>query len=116
MEGIMIQVKHPMVPEAKKLTKDDVFGHYDEKLMKRTSEGMVVCCGYLDAKTLHPKKTRCPIFKDFIPYKSVTVVCKAEQEQEVIYWLEYVHGGNSVSGRKELKDGRIALRSDYQCW
>lgn len=53
---------------------------------------------------------------DTIPYKSVTVISDSKQEDEVSYWLEFVHGGDSISNRKELNDGRIALRSDYQCW
>jgi len=27
-----------------------------------------------------------------------------------------VHGGGSVSGRKELPKGKVAFRSDYQAW
>ena len=58
----------------------------------------------------------CPIWKDKLPYKSVTIVCEPSIEEEVIYWLEYVHGGGSVSRRKKLDNGKIALRSNYQCW
>jgi len=59
---------------------------------------------------------RCPVWGDEVPYKSVTVVVGASDEEDAEYSLEYVHGGGSVSRRKELKDGRVALRSDYQCW
>lgn len=55
----------------------------------------------------------CPIWKDKLPYKSVTVVCKKEDVNEVIYWLSYVHGG-PYSKMKDLKNGNIAIRSRYQ--
>jgi hypothetical protein len=67
--------------------------------------GMIVA-GYNDI---------CPIFKDKIPYKSVTVICQAEDYNEVCYWLDYVHGGG-ISKTKTLTDGRIAIRSNYMCW
>lgn len=95
MKANMI-VKMPTVQKAKKLTQEDVWGK-DGMIVARTNE-------------------RCPIFKDIVPYKSVTAICNLISENEVIYWLEYVHGGNSISKRKNLKDGKIALRSDYQCW
>lgn len=89
----------------KTLTKEDVWGKFNEKFEK-ISNGMIVA-RYND---------KCPVFKDIIPYKSVTVVCKPEEEHEVIYWLGYVQGGDCVSKRAELKNGNIALRADYQCW
>ena len=58
----------------------------------------------------------CPIFKDKLPFKAVTVVCDREQEQEVVYWLEYVQGGNCVTQRSGLRNGKVAIRAEYQCW
>lgn len=91
---------------AKKLTQDDIWGKYDEKKSKRIDFGMIVARG----------EVRCPIFKDKLPYKSVTVVCKDNQIKEVIYWLEYVHGANSISKTKKLAEDKIAIRSNYMCW
>lgn len=99
-------ISGPSTDEPKSLTKEDVWGEIDYENLTRLSEGMIV------ART----EQQCPHFGDMIPYKSITVVCEANQEQEVHYWLEYVHGGNSVSMRKELPNNQIALRSDYQCW
>lgn len=83
------------------LTKENVWGDYT-----KGTKGMIVA----------RSKERCPIFKDILPYKSVTVVCDEAQCGPVEYWLSHVHGGNCVSKTKELPDGKIALRSDYQCW
>lgn len=107
-QTITMTVSTPTVPEAKKLTKEDVWGKWDDNTHKRLSEGMIV------AQT----DQICPIWRDKVPYKSVTVICSPEQETEVRYWLEYVHGGNSVSRWKEIKQGKekkIALRSNYMC-
>ena len=101
-----IYVSQPTVPKAKRITLDDVLGVLEEGTHKRLTEGMVVARG----------GDTCPIFGDEVPYKSVTVVCDIEDATEVQYWLEYIHGANSVSDAKLLGDGRIAMRSDYQCW
>jgi hypothetical protein len=106
MRKIKIKVLNPTVPEAKKLTKEDVWGTWDPVANKRTSEGMIVA----------RFESKCSIFDDIIPYKSVTVVGPAIQKEEIIYWLEYVHGGNSVSRMRHLPGGKIAIRSDYQAW
>jgi hypothetical protein len=94
-------------PEGFKLHKDDVWGAFCVDKMERVSTGLVV------AMSEEP----CPIFKDIVPYKSATVVFdpKTHPEHEVEYWLSYVHGGG-YSKYGELKDGRIAIRSDYQAW
>ena len=89
---------------AKKITMDDVWGKYVG--VKLISNGMIVA----------RSDEICPIWKDKLPYKSVTVVCKKKDEDEVIYWLEYVHGADCVSRRKELPKGKVALRSNYMCW
>lgn len=96
------------LPTAKKekLTKEDVWGVFDPNNDKLISNGMIVAKSY----------EVCPIFGDVLPYKSVTVICDEEQCEEVIHWLIYVHGGNCVSYRKELKDGKVAFRSNYMCW
>jgi len=101
-----IKVSEPSVPEAKTLRKDDVWGIYDDKVGERVKNGMVVA----------RSEEKCPIFKDTVPYKSATLVCALEQEDDVEYWSDFVMGCESVSMRKELKDGRVALRCDYQCW
>lgn len=88
-----------------KLTMEDVWGKHNEKTFEPIHNGMIVA----------REEEKCPIFRDRLPYKSVTVVCKPEQEDEVCYWLDYVHGGG-ISKRKVLKDGKIAIRSNYMCW
>ena len=94
-------------PKGFKLYKDDVWGVYDIDKSKRVSDGMIVA----------RSEEKCYIFQDVVPYKSVTVVfdSKKHREEEIEYWLEYVHGGGSISNRKEVK-GKVALRSDYMCW
>lgn len=84
------------------VTKEDVWGD----MVNSNKRGMVVAKSY----------DTCPIFCDKVPYKSVTVVCDANQESAVRYWLSFVHGGNNISNRKVFDDGRIALRSNYMCW
>jgi len=84
---------------------EDVWGKYDDH-HNRVTPGMIA------AKT----GMRCPIFKDKVPSKSVTVVGPIERETEIIYWLEHVHGANCVVRTKELPNDKIAIRSDYQCW
>lgn len=96
----------PSGDEPSSTTKDDVWGEFDPVTFEKLSEGMVVA----------RSEQTCPHFGDVIPYKSVTVVCQIEQEEDVHYWLEYVHGANAVSMRKPLPDNQVAIRSDYQCW
>jgi len=100
-----IVVSEPSVPKAKILTMKDVWGYMPTDAKER-NKGMVVANSH----------EQCPIFEDIVPYKSATVVCKAEQQGEVEYWCDYVMGCSSVSQVKELKDGKVALRADYQCW
>lgn len=85
----------------------DVFGKYDG--LERIDNGMVVAFGE------HDKKVKCPIFGDILPYKSVTVVCTKEQLPGVLQHLMNAHGGGHRYER-ELSDGRMAIRSDYQAW
>ena len=93
-------------PEGFTLGKEDVWGEFHEITYEKLSDGMIV------ART----DEICPIFGDKVPFKSVTVVCDKEQYDEVEYWLMYVHGGGCVQAERDLPDGRIAIRSDYQCW
>jgi hypothetical protein len=111
-------VNEPTYAPAQKLTKEDVWGKHEmeNEFVPKIPliwihKGMLVATSHDDGFP-----SICPIWKDRLPYKSVTVVCNMEQEEEVSYWLEYVHGGGSISRRKELPDGKLALRSDYQCW
>jgi len=107
-----------------KVTKDDVWGKYTDDL-KLLDRGMIVAQGYIGDKYYEEglgawkKKVQttnvCPVWKDELPYKSVTVVCLKEQEDEVKYWLSHVHGGESEK-TKTLPDGKVAIRSNYQCW
>lgn len=103
---VTMVVNSPNGESPKKLTKEDVWGKFDVREGKRIDRGMVVA--------RHGET--CPIFKDEIPYKSVTVVGPKNRYEEIVYWLEYVHGGDCVVMTKELDDLRVAIRSDYQCW
>ena len=87
------------------LQKDDVWGRFDSD-HKKISDGMIVA----------RRDDICPVFGDKVPYKSVTVVCKSEEVNEVLYWLSYVHGGDNINGMKEVGKGKVAIRSDYMCW
>jgi len=57
----------------------------------------------------------CPVWGDRVPYKSVTVIVPADEEDDAAYCLSMAHGGG-YSRRRVLDDGRVALRSDYQAW
>lgn len=113
----MPETLHPVIvaeraiherPDGFKLHKDAVWPTYDENNdYAMVTEGLVV------AKT----DEKCPIFKDKVPMKSVTVVFDPTKfpENEVEYWLGYVHGGE-YSTRFVMTDGTVALRSNYQAW
>lgn len=101
----IIRVLSPKSNKLPNITQKDVWGSYDEN-WKKISDGMIV------ART----SEKCPVFGDILEYKDVTVICKLEEEKDVIYWLEYVHGCNCVTKRKELKGDKVALRSEYQSW
>jgi hypothetical protein len=88
-----------------KLTKDDVWGKYNHETHTLETQGLIVARGGI-----------CPIFGDEIPYKSVTVVCTEEQLNDVEYWLDYVHGANSLEKIAELENGELAIRSNYMAW
>ena len=111
-------VSEPTNAPAQELTMEDVWGKHEMETefipkipIVWIHHGMLVATSHEDGL---PKI--CPIWKDELKYKSVTVVCNKDQEEEVSYWLEYVHGGGSISRRKELPENKVALRSDYQCW
>lgn len=108
-----------------KVSKDDVWGKYDDNL-NLLDRGMIVAQGYVGDKFyeegLEHWKNKvqttnvCPVWKDALPYKSVTVICTQEQRSNVEYWLEYVHGGGCIEKIKEFSDGKVAIRSNYMCW
>lgn len=102
---IQINISEPTAPTAKNLTKEDVWGTFDDN-HERISWGMIVA----------QNEQTCPIFGDVVPYKSVTVICRPNQVEEVQYWLEYVHGGGSISHATTLENGDMAIRSNYMCW
>lgn len=87
----------------KRLIKEDVWGN---PCGDKSNLGMIVA----------RQKETCPIWKDKLEYKSTTFICPINKEDEVIYWIEYVYGCDSISRRKQLDDLRVALRADYQCW
>ena len=109
-----IKIAAPSVPLPSELTQEDVWGKVDFDFKrgthKRISKGMIV------ASLVEGYPNKCPIWHDIIPKKSVTVVCSVIQEPDVEYWLDYVLGTNSVSRRKTLPKGKLALRADYKCW
>jgi len=72
--------------------------------------GYIVACGY----SAFPPT--CPVWGDEVGYKSVTVIVPPKLENDARYSLEYNHGGGSVVKRRVMPDGRVAMRSDYQCW
>lgn len=86
-----------------KLTKEDVWGSFNSN---RISKGMIIA----------RSNDKCPIFKDIVPFKSVTIICEPEVENDVVYWIEHVQGAGSISKRKVTKDGKVILRADYMCW
>jgi len=102
---VKIIVSEPTVPESYKLTQEDVWGKYD-KTHKLISKGMIV------SRT----GDKCAIFGDILGSKDITVVCTLDQEFDVQYWLEYVHGADCISKRKEIGNNKLAIRSEYRCW
>jgi hypothetical protein len=126
MTKIKIVVSEPTHPEAKEITQADVWGAHDENF-NRLSLGMLVARGYpqpdgeYTTQEEYDKATAelpaiCPIWFDHLPYKSVTVICPTEQEDEVSYWLEFVHGANCIEKVRRLENGKSAIRSNYMCW
>ncbi len=101
-----ITVLSPTYPEAKDITKEDVFGKWTEDHRAKVHDGMVTA----------RSKEFCVHFGGIVPYKSVTVVCPDALLEQVSYWLEYVHGCDCISNIKSLGDGRTAVRSDYMAW
>ncbi len=143
MKALKVVVLEPTFPEPEtaEVTKEDVWGKWTESHWRnggrngppiagpkgepdewvasvKVHGGMVIAdhgLGGFDEKWCR-SKVRCPVFKDFIGYKSVTVVCDASIREEVAYWIEYVQGGDSIQAVKELEDGKVAFRSDYMAW
>lgn len=106
-----------------KLTKEDVWGEFSSDYSTLIRRGMIVAQGLPTMSAEEKAKTQkkiqvpdiCPVWKDKLPYKSVTVICDESQADEVIHWLSYVHGGE-YSQRRNLTGGKVAFRSDYQAW
>lgn len=88
------------------ITKEDVWGEFNIHTGEKISKGMIVA-RYNDT---------CPVFKDIVPYKSVTIIGPLDKQDELEYWLDYVNGGGSISNVKQIGDNEIAIRSDYMCW
>lgn len=103
---VEVFISGPSGEEPLKIKKEDVWGEYDVVQLKKISNGMVVASS----------DETCPVFGDVIPYKSVTVICDENQFNDVKYWLEYVHGADCIAKTKILENGKIAIRSNYQCW
>jgi len=120
-KGLSITISNPTHADPQALTKEDVWGKWVNH--HRVSWGMIVADHNLGG---HNEKTassndRCPMFADLVGWKSVTVVCGVEWEDEVSYWLEFVQGGDCISQDKYFTDKEtgkeyVALRADYQCW
>ena len=105
-----------------KIQLKDVYGEFSSDFSELINPGMIA------ARQIDPHinsglkeqldkcyKTICPVWHDKLQYKSKTIICKPEEEDEVIYWITYVEGGLPTE-RKVLDNGRIALRADYQAW
>ena len=58
----------------------------------------------------------CPIFGDYIPYKSWTIVVEKQYLESARNWCNYFHGGGSVEKEKQVSSNKIAIRSNYLCW
>lgn len=108
-----------------KLFKSQVWGKFD-KNHHSIDNGMIVARGLpeVDGKYFTQEKYNeitsrlpdtCPVWKDKMPYKSVTAICSEEEFDEVTFWLSYVHGGE-YEKVKNLPDGKVAIRSNYQAW
>ena len=100
------------------IQKHNVFGEWSDDFSKILNKGMIVA-KHLGEDTHEENKKHykgvCPIWDDILLYKSCTIICEADQEAEVEHWVRYVMGGPPTR-RKELDDGRIAFRADYQAW
>jgi len=109
----------------KELTKEDVWGKFSDDHSILIDRGMIVAQGMpSDISPSEKKKIQdkikvpdiCPIWRDALPYKSVTVICDFKQRDEVESLLRYVHGGDCVSDTQVLPGGKYAIRSNYMCW
>lgn len=90
-------------PESFTLSIEDVWGKVDGK--RKLDDGMIVS----------KSNEYCRYFQDIVPYKAVTVLCDAEQFNEVVYWLQKVHGKRCVTNVRAILEGRkLAIRSEPQ--
>jgi hypothetical protein len=112
------------------ITKDDVWGEFTgiddpRGTHVKISKGMITAQGIPyepdspEGKALSKKigaPAVCPMTKAPLPFKSVNVVCKKEDQQAVEYWLEYVHGGGCVEFTVAVEGDRVLIRSNYMAW
>ena len=91
------------------LKQEDIFCADSKYIVATSNYG-----GFNDSKAR--SKDKCPIFKNYIPYKSCTLMCNESELDEIIYWSEWVMGGGCVSKHKVLKNGYVAIQIDYMCW
>lgn len=100
---ISISDKEYPKPNSFTLSVEDVWGRVDGR--RKLDEGMIV------SKSLQV----CAYFDDIVPYRAVTVLCDSEQYNEVIYWLQQVHGKRCVTNVRAIFEGRrLAIRSEAQ--
>ena len=101
--NISINISEPRYPTPQTLTKDDVWGNPNGMIVGRSS-------------------MTCPHFKDHIPYKSVTIkvpkniYLDGTLLSEVMYWIEYVQGTDSVEKTDTDDEGNLYIRCNYMCW
>jgi len=124
MSYIDAVVLNPRGPEPMSLTKEDVWGEkgrpplaphvpngWPERPSLKNPRGRIV-----QNSIPRDEDHVCPIWGDILGPKDVTVVCHEDEADEVEYWLEHVHGGGCVVDYRDLPDGMVAMRSEYQCW
>lgn len=96
-----------------KFTKDDVWGEFDLKNMKRVHEGMIIARG----GTSSSDPVYCPHWGDLLGYKDTTFkVDNRDDVEDVCEWLYYVHGAGCITNLEVCGDGATFIRSEYQCW
>ncbi|MGV2886158.1 hypothetical protein [Paenibacillus taichungensis] len=100
---ISISDKEYPKPDSFTLSVEDVWGKVQGKT--KINDGMIV------SRTGQV----CQYFQDVVPFRSVSVLCNVDQYQEVIYWLQKVHGKRCITNVRAIMDGRkLAIRSEDQ--
>ena len=108
-ETIKMIVSRPAGKEPRFITKEFVWGKYDEKLGKKVHDGLIVA--HYDKN----KDTICPASGTLLDYKDVTFKCEPHHFDDVIYWLEYVQGADCITCTRE-DSTHIYIRTEYTCW